>query len=432
MATIGRTLQQVKSHLDQFICSADIEDLCRQNGTAFRRNADKLNGPAGTVHLMLLQLLAAVSMAGLRHVTKINITKQAISQARKALPLGVWTALVRRVCPPGPALSNWFGFRVMIADAMSWIAEDTPDLARKYGKARNGKASTAHGRPTPKLLALVDLATGFIHQAIPLPWHRQERVCLTRLLKACGEKALLLGDRGMVGFVHVAMMHAANVHCCLRLPRWLVVFAAGKANHRKLKRLGKQDNLVIWRKGKQRVGWLSKPAWKALPEQLTLRQISFRITRKGFRTHWAWIITTLTDPTLYPAEELVKLYGKRWQIEVYFRDLKSTLKLKQTTAKDVGGVQKELMAFVVLYNLVRQVMLAAANRQGVEPERVSFVDALRWLLWSEPGEELIDLIVNPKRSRHTQPRMLKHGRRKYARLNKPRHRLTKPSSEAKL
>lgn len=430
MATIGRALGQVKSHLEQFVPAAQIEDLCLQNRHAFRRR--KQRGPAGTVHLMLLQLLAAVSMAGLRHVAKVKVTKQAIGKARKALPLRIWMELVRRVCPPGPGLSAWHGLRVMMADAMSFLTEDTPQLADKYGKARNGKPSADHGRPTPKLLALVDLAGGFIHQVIALPWARQERVCLARLLKACGPNALLLGDRGLVGFAQVALMLAAGVHCCLRLPRWLVVHGRGKANHRRLKRLGKQDLLVSWRKSSAGVSWMSKRAWKALPGELVLRQISFRITRKGFRTKWAWIITTLTDPTLYPAQELVELYGKRWQIEVYFRDLKRTLKLRQTRARDVAGVRKELLAFVVLYNLVRQVMLRAAARQGVEPDRISFVDALRWLLWSEVGEQLIDLIVNPRRSRGTQPRMLKHGRRKYARLNKPRHRLAKPACEAKL
>lgn len=430
MATIGRALQQVKSLLGQFVCDSDVEHLCRQNGHLFRKR--KLGGPAGTVHLMLLQLLAAVSLAGLRHVAKVGVTKQAIDKARKALPLGIWMQLVRRVCPPGAPQSLWRGLTVMAADAMSFLTEDTPALAKKYGKAKNGKPSTGHGRPTPKLLALLDLSGGFIHQVIALPWARQERVCLGRLLKACGQGALLLGDRGMAGFAQLALVQKAKVECCLRLPRWLVVFGAGKANHRRVKRLGKQDMLVSWRKGGRRVGWMSKRAWKDLPEALTLRQISFRITRKGFRTHWAWIVTTLTDPTLYPAEELVELYGKRWQIEVCFRDLKRTLKLTRTAAKDVQGVRKELLAFVVLYNLVRQVMAAAAARQGEEPDRISFVDAVRWLLWSKPGDELIDLIVNPKRSRDTQPRMLKHGRRKYARLNKPRHRLTKPASEAKL
>jgi hypothetical protein len=429
MATIGRSLTQVKAQLNGFISDGDVEDLCRQNKHKFRKG--KLGGPAGVVHLMLLQLLAAVSLAGLRHVAALNATRQAIDKAYKALPLAVWRALVRRVCPPGPARSSWRGLRVMLVDAMSLLVEDTEPLAHKYGKAKNGKPSCDHARPTPKLLALLDLAGGYIHQVIPLPWSRRERVCLTRLLKACGEKALIPGDRGLVGFVQVALMQATGVHCRLRLPRWLVVGGRGKANRRRVKQLGRQDMPVSWKRVR-RVGWMSKERWKKLPEQLVLRQISFRISRKGFRTNWAWIITTLTDPKLYPAEELVEVYGKRRQVEVYFRDLKRTLKLKQTRAKSVDGVQKEILAFVVLYNLVRQVMARAAIRQGVDADRISFADAARWLLWSQPGDELIGLVVNPKRNRDTQPRMLKHGRRKYPRLNKPRAQLTKPASVAKL
>jgi len=429
MATIGRSLTQVKAQLHRLVTDEQVEDLCRRNGHRFRRG--KLGGPAGAVHLMLLQLLASVSLAGLRHVAAVSATRQAIDKAYKALPVAVWRALVRRVCPPGPALSSWHGLRVMLVDAMGFLVEDTGELAGRYGKAKNGKPSTDHARPTPKLLALLDLAGGFIHQVIPLPWSRQERVCLHRLFKACGEKAVVLGDRGLVGFCQLVTARAAGVDCLVRLPRWLVVLGRGKGNRRRLKTLGRQDMLVSWKKVR-RPTWLSLGKWKALPEQTVLRQISFRVTRKGFRTHWAWVVTTLTDPVLYPAEEVVKLYEKRWQVEVYFRDLKATLKLKQARSKSVEGVQKEVLAFVVLYNLVRQVMLAAAARQKVEPDRVSFSDAARWLLWSQPGDQLIDLVVNPRRKRDTQPRMLKHGRRKYPRLNKPRCKLTKPACEAKL
>lgn len=429
MATIGRALSQVKAQLSRYVPEGDVEDLCRQNKLKFRHR--KLGGPAGVVHLMLLQLLAAVSVAALRHVAGVDATRQAIDKAFRALPLAVWRALVTRVCPQGPALSVWHGLRVMLVDAMGFVVEDTQALSDKYGKAKNGKASADHARPTPKLLALLDLAGGFIHQVIPLPWSRQERVCLHKLFKACGEKALVLADRGLVGYCQVVMARAAGVHCLMRLPRWLVVSGRGKGNRRRVRQLGRQDMLVTWTRVR-RPTWLSKLKWNQLPEQTVLRQISFRVTRKGFRTHWAWVITTLTDPVLYPAREVVALYEKRWQVEVYFRDLKRTLKFKQARSQSVAGVQKEVLAFAVLYNLVRQVMLAAAQRQGVDVDRISFADAARWLLWSEPGAELIDLVVNPKRQRDTQPRMLKHGRRKYPRLNKPRARLTKPPCEAKL
>ncbi len=428
MASISRVVQEVKSQLAQLLPAAQVEQLCRDHGHRWRK---RMLGPGITVQLMLLQLLAQVALSGLRHMAELSISPEAIRKAKERVPLQALYALVRGVCPQGPAQSAWHGLRVLLVDGMSFLTEDTPALRRKYGKAKNGRG-TSLCRPTPKLLAVLDLAGGFIHQVIPLPWARQERVCLTRLLKACGNKALLLGDRGLVGFAQAALMLTADVQACLRLPHWLVVHGRGKANHRLLRRLGKQDLLVTWRRGDHPVKWMSKARWQQLPPSLTLRQISFRITRKGFGTHWAWIITTLTDPREYPAQELVDLYGKRWQVEVYFRDLKSTLGLRRLSSRSVPAVRKELLSFVILYNLVRQVMAQAAARQGVQANRISFTDALNWLRGSGPGDPLPDLIVNRTRARPTQPRMLKHGRRKYARLNQSRSTLNKPRCEAKL
>jgi hypothetical protein len=147
---------------------------------------------------------------------------------------------------------------------------------------------------------------------------------------------------------------------------------------------------------------------------------------------WAWIITTLSDPQKYPAQQLVELYAKRWQVEVYFRDLKCTLKMGRPRAKDVAGLRKEVLAFVLLYNLVRQVMLQAAGRQGVQPQRLSFSDVLIWLLWSEPGEPLPDFKINPVRARPTQPRAVKQARKRWPQLRQNRADLCKPICEAKL
>ena len=45
----------------------------------------------------------------------------------------------------------------------------------------------------------------------------------------------------------------------------------------------------------------------------------------------------------------------------------------------VEGVLEELAMFALVDNLVRLVMLEAARRQEVPVERISFIDALRWL-----------------------------------------------------
>jgi hypothetical protein len=322
---------------------------------------------------------------------------------------------------------------VRVVDGLSCLTRDTAELARKFGKPRNGRGTSA-GYPAPKLLASLDLSTGLIPRVIALPWARQEQTCLSRLLRLMGAGDLMLGDRGLVSFAHVALALRAGVHCLLRLPRGLQVHGRGAGNRRRVRRLGRQDLLVRWSRPTARPAWLSATRWAALPEVLTLRQVAFRLHRPGFRPTWAWVITTLSEPELYPARDVAELYGRRWQVEVYFRDIRKTLGLSQLSARSVEGVRKEVLAFVLLYDLARRVMLEAAGRQGVAPDRVSFADAVRWLAWAPLGAALLPtLVVNPCRGgRPTEPRRLKHGRKRFPQLRESRHATRKPAAEVKI
>ena len=69
--------------------------------------------------------------------------------------------------------------------------------------------------------------------------------------------------------------------------------------------------------------------------------------------------------------------------------------------------------FAIVYNLVRLVMLEAGRRQGVPLDRISFVDALRWLSSSPPGTPLPELVVNPHRPGRVEPRCQKRRAKKY-------------------
>lgn len=426
MATISHALRHVKAHLDELIPEQDILRTCRRLGYAWR---DRLLGPAVTVQLFLLQLLAKVAMEGLRHVASLSVTAQAICKAKQRLPLKVLMELVRR--SGGAPQSLWKGLTVYLADGMSFMTPDTPELARRYGKGKNQRGSSL-GYPTPKLLTLMDLAGGFIHRVVALPHARQEFTCLSRLFGAIGQGGLLLGDRGLVSFAHLLMLVNAGIQGCFRLPRPKVVFRRGKGSRRLIKRLGRQDLLVRWT-ACQCPAWLSKRRWaKLATQELTLRQISYRVCRKGFRTNWAWIITTLTDPRAYPAQDLIDLYGKRWQIEVCFRDLKRTLGMNMIAARTVPGARKEILAFVLLYNLIRRVMQQAAIQQRVDADRISFIDALRWLLWSQPGDAIPRLTVNPRRARPSAPRKIKAARHRFPQLNQSRATLTKPACHVML
>jgi hypothetical protein len=434
--SIACALGRIKQELGQWVDEALMERVCRQAGHRWRR---RVLDPLSSVQLLLLQLLAQVGLTGLRHATQAagRVSAQAICQARQALPLSVWLKLLEHSCVAacsaagvaagvGEAPGLWHGLRVFLADGMSMLAPDTPPLRRRYGKGSNQHGPSC-SYPLPKLLALMDLGSGLIRKVIALPHARTERTCLSRLLDHLSAGDLLLGDRGLGSYAHVALMAERAVACCIALPRWLSVIGAGKGCHRRLKKLGGGeglvDLLVRWTRPDQRPKWMRRRAWEALPQELVLRQVNVRVRRPGFRDQWLRVVTTLTDPAAYPAAEVAALYQRRWQVEVYFRDLKRTLGMHRLRSRTVAGVRKELVAFVLLYNLVRQVVCRAAATQGVEPQRVSFTDAARWLLWSDPAEPLPRLLVNPRRRRPPEPRALKHGRRKYPLMNSTRQDL---------
>ena len=91
------------------------------------------------------------------------------------------------------------------------------------------------------------------------------------------------------------------------------------------------------------------------------------------------LVTTLLDAEAYPADAPTELYGTRWRVEENLKSLKQTMKMDVLRCMSVDGVLKELTMYALAYNLVRVTMCQAAGRQGVEADRVSFIDALRWL-----------------------------------------------------
>ena len=112
-------------------------------------------------------------------------------------------------------------------------------------------------------------------------------------------------------------------------------------------------------------------------------------------------------------------------MELNLRHLKTTMKMDVLKCGSVEGVLKELTVYAIVYNLIRVAMVEASRRQGVDVERISFVDAMRWLAQAKPGEELPDLVVNPERPGHYEPRVRKRRPKNYPLMTKPRSVLRK-------
>jgi hypothetical protein len=160
--------------------------------------------------------------------------------------------------------------------------------------------------------------------------------------------------------------------------------------------------------------------YAALPLTLMVRECQYRVEQAGFRVQTITLVTTLLDADADPAEELAKLDFRRWEVETDFAHLKTTLGLDVLPCKTVAGVLKELTVSAIVSNLVRVVMLEASRRQGVPPNRISFVDALRWLSSSPAGPPLPELVVNTHRPGRSEPRCQKRRAKKYPDMTHPR------------
>ena len=111
--------------------------------------------------------------------------------------------------------------------------------------------------------------------------------------------------------------------------------------------------------------------------------------------------------------------------ETNFGHLKTTMKMDVLKCKTVEGVLRELQVFALIYNMVRQVLLEAAGRQGVDVRRISFIDALRWLQTARPGDPLPTLVVNPRRPNRLEPRVRKRRPKQYPLMQKSRRQMKK-------
>lgn len=102
------------------------------------------------------------------------------------------------------------------------------------------------------------------------------------------------------------------------------------------------------------------------------RLIIIKSHRRGYRPQTLYFFTTLLDADTYPPQELLKLYGWRWQVELNFRVVKSSMQMDQSEAKSADMARKEFYAGLMAYNLIRGLMATASAHSGCRPAELSF------------------------------------------------------------
>ena len=168
-----------------------------------------------------------------------------------------------------------------------------------------------------------------------------------------------------------------------------------------------------------------------------MRVLRFSLHVPGFRVHSVTLVTTLLDPEKYPAEELAQLYAERWRIELWFRDIKTSMGMEVLRCKTPAMVHKELEMFLIAYNLIRCLMAQASLRFQVGVSGLSFkgtVDSVRQFAaviaqarsrktQTRLFEKLLEVIARdllPERFGRSEPRAVKRRPKPFPLLNRPR------------
>ena len=450
MAIIASTLARIKADPLPLLGGRERVNQCfARVGHVWR---DRVLDPANTLALFALQVLHGnTAISHLRHLSKTKVSDSSYCDARARLPVAGFAAAVQDLCCDGGRCiedaARWLGRRVLMADATTAATPDTPALQELWPQPSAQKPGC--GFPIIKLLALVDLATGLILQLTMMGLKAHEMSQLAGLHEALRAGDVLLGDRAFCSFVHLVLLARASVDAVFRShQRQIVDFTPGRAHRGKsrkkrqrgipssrfVRKLGDEDQIVEWVRPAEPPAWMSEVEFAALPPVLQVRELRYRIAVKGRRTRIVTVATTLLDPMRYPKREIARLYGLRWEIETNFRHLKTTMGMEHLKCQTPDGVLKELMVFVLVYNLVRGVMALAAARQGVaDANRVSFIDTLRWLcvlLTHCPAiGPMPELRVNPSRPGRWCPRVKKRRMKEYDLMTKPRGEYTQPTVE---
>lgn len=291
-------------------------------------------------------------------------TASALAQARRRVgskPLRWLFDLLR-----GPAATpqcpgtRWRSLLVVALDGTTMTVADTPAVLTRFTKQAGNHGGT--GYPQVRLLALVACGTRTLIDAVFGPTTAGETTYAPRLLPSLQPGMILLADRNFAARELLADIAATGCETLVRL----------KSGRR-------MPVLARYRDG----SYLSRLG------PLAVRVVDCEITvttTAGKHTGLYRLATTLLDHHRYPAAELTTLYHQRWEIETAYLELKSTiLGGRVLRARTPEGIDQEIYALLVVYQLLRTAMADATSTQaGTDPDRAGFSIA-----WQAARDQII-------------------------------------------
>jgi hypothetical protein len=298
---------------------------------------------------------------------------------RYQLGAPVLAHLFRHICQPIATSTTQgaflFGLRLMAIDGSVEDLPDTPANAAAFGRHHTDRGEAAF--PQVQCVYLSECGTHAIVDAGFWPIHTSERVGGRRMLRSVQPDMLMMWDRGFHEYDMIIGVRQRQAHVLGRLPA-----------HVKPKRIQTlADGSYL--------AYLSPSDYQRRKqgERCLVRIIEYKLTDPALAdpNEVHRLVTTLMDPDLYPAIELVCAFHERWEIEIAIDEIDTHQRLSQRTLRSLkpAGVIQELYGLLIAHFVIRFLMHEAALAADVDPDRLSFVHAIEVIKDAIPEFQMV-------------------------------------------
>jgi hypothetical protein len=363
----------------------------------------------------------------------------AICYRRYQLGVQPMVELFHRVCQPMATQqtpgANLFGLRAVAIDGTVEDVADTDENVRVFG--RYSTDENASPFPQAKVVYLVECGTHAIIDAGLWPCRTSERVGGFRMLRSIEEGMLVMWDRGLHDYQMIHGVRKRKAHVLSRLP--------GSVKPRPIR----------WLKDRSYIAYLTPKDYSLRDQKkhwIKVRIIEYTITQAMLPGYGEVhrLVTTLLDPEAYPALDLACAYHERWEIEMVIDEMDTHQRLASRPFRSLlpVGVIQEFYGMLIAHYAVRFLMHQAAIEAGIDPDRLSFVNALHVIKDSIPffqitaKEQLPSLYARmlsdiaktrlPKRRFRSNPRVVKRRCSKFARKREQHYGSPQPKRTFRL
>lgn len=292
--------------------------------------------------------------------------KAAISHARDRLGAEPVEMLFRRVAAPlageGTPGSWLAGRRLVAVDGTCLDLADTPANDAFFGRPGVAKGEKS-AFPQARVVALAECGTHAMFDAVIGPYATSENALTGDLLdRGLSTGMLCLADRGFYSFEAWENARKTGADLCWRV----------------------KDNLKLEPVEGLPDGSYLAEVFHSVKDRkrqhpVTVRVIEYTIKDGREPAGPFRLITTIMDPTDASAIELAGAYAQRWEIESAFDELKTHQRGPRAVlrSKSPDLVLQEIWGHLCCHYAIRTLMLDAARQAGRDPDRISFVAALR-------------------------------------------------------